>query len=108
MEILEINWYTGNMIIHLDTFFPNTIAKAKQLLHLVRQWCDDETKADLAEYFKGKILEIDAEIAKIKQIYPNTKSGSKEKKQCETKFKRLQRLENKYVKYLAFLNEGRC
>ena len=80
MELLKINWFTGNMVIHLDTFFPNTIAKAKQLLKLVRQWCDDETKADLAEYFKKKILEIDAEIAKIKQIYPNTKVGSKEKK----------------------------
>ncbi len=110
MEILHIEWgydSTGSMDILLDVFFPNTLSKAKQLLRLVRRWCPDDTQEELGEYFKEKILNIDAEINEIKKRYPNTRIGSREKKQCETEFKRLQREENKYVKYLTFLNEGR-
>ena len=111
MEVLHVEWWGdshGSMDIHLDSFFPSTIKKAKQLLKLIRTWCDDETIKSLREYFTRKIREIDVQIDKIKQVYPNTRVGSKEKKRCETDFKRLQRLKNKYVKYLAFLNEGRC
>lgn len=110
MEILHIEWGynpTGSMDILLDAFFPCTITKAKQLLRLVRKWCPDDTQEELGDYFKGKILDINAQIAGIKKRYPNTKVGSAEKKQCETDFKRLQKEESKYVKYFSFLKEGR-
>lgn len=105
MEILKIEWTTGFMELYPDKFFPCTVDKAKQVFRLMGKWCSDETISELKEYFVDKITQINKEIDEIKKIYPNTKVDSKEKKDCEVKFKQLQTLVTKYDRMIRILQE---
>ena len=105
MDILIIKWSTGFVEIIPDEFFPCTVDKANQVFKLMNRWCSDETIAELRAYFIDKISLIKEEINEIKKVYPNTKIGSKEKKDCEVKFKRLKTLVTKYERMTKILYE---
>ena len=105
MEILKIEWTTGFLEIYPDKFFPCTVDKAKQVFKLMGVWCSDETIMELRIYFIDKITQINKEINEIKKIYPNTRIGSKEKKNCEVRFKQLKTLVTKYDRMIKILQE---
>ena len=112
MEKLRIEWHKtfdepgdGYLELITDVFFPCTVEKAKKVFHLAKRWCSDETLLELADYFKTKIFEIDELILEIKRKYPNTRVGSKEKKQCETDFKSLINRQKKYQRNLNILQD---
>lgn len=110
MEVLKIEWFRsadseseGYMEIILDGFFPCKMEKANKVFDLVARWCSEETIAELKEYFIQKIAEVDEEINEIKKIYPETRVGSKAKKDCEVKFKQLKTTITKYQRMLRLL-----
>lgn len=112
MEVLKIEWHKasdcvseGSMETILDNFFPCKVESAKKVFDLVARWCSEETILDLKEYFSQKITKVNEEINEIKKIYVNTKVGSKEKKDCEVKAKKLMTMVKNYERMLRLLNE---
>lgn len=108
MEKLRIEWNDrskGSMELNVDKFFPCTADKATKVFKLVARWCSDETIAELKEYFYEQTKKIDGQIDEIKRVYPSTSVGSKEKKQCETDFKKLQTLLKKYNSNIKLLEK---
>ena len=64
---LYIKWETGEMVIHMDNFFPTSQASLKKLVKIIRlDWQhSDELIEKLKVYFQEKIPEREANF----QIY---------------------------------------
>lgn len=72
---LHIRYPSGQMILEIECFFPCTVAKARKLSPLIRQYCEKAEKEKLQQFLKKQEMNY---LSRIKAFQNREKKSEDE------------------------------
>ena len=72
---LHIRYPTGQMVLEIERFFPCTVAKARKLSPLIRQYCEKAEKEKLQQFLKKQEMNY---LSRIKAFQNREKKSEDE------------------------------
>ena len=94
---LHIRYPSGQMILEIECFFPCTVAKARKLSPLIRQYCEKAEKEKLQQFLKKQEMNY---LSRIKAFQNREKKSEDESemrdlqqriRECERMLQRIRR-----------------
>ena len=103
---LHIRYPTGQMILEIERFFPCTVAKARKLSPLIRQYCEKAEKEKLQQFLKKQEMNY---LSRIKAFQNREKKSEdeSEKRDLQQRIREGERMLQRIRRNMEiFMEEG--
>ena len=103
---LHIRYPSGQMILEIECFFPCTVAKARKLSPLIRQYCEKAEKEKLQQFLKKQEMNY---LSRIKAFQNREKKSEdeSEKRDLQQRIREGERMLQRIRRNIEiFMEEG--